>query len=120
VPISGILSLGFDLAFAYKFRVCFGLFPNFARATGISNGGDDGCLNCPRMFLLRRPRDAKMVIFIRAYVCTEGASSEATHLRVRMNWDVLKHVQSTLSYYIQIFKVYLKIRWYSSRHCLHG
>jgi hypothetical protein len=25
VPISGIRSLGFDLAFTYKFRVCFGL-----------------------------------------------------------------------------------------------
>jgi hypothetical protein len=27
VPISGIRSLGFDLVFTYKFRVCFRLFP---------------------------------------------------------------------------------------------
>jgi hypothetical protein len=27
VSISGIESLGFDLAFVYEFRVCFGLFP---------------------------------------------------------------------------------------------
>jgi hypothetical protein len=27
VPILGIGNLGFDLASAYKFKVCFGLFP---------------------------------------------------------------------------------------------
>jgi hypothetical protein len=32
VPISGIRSSGFDLAFAYKFRVYFGLFPSSNRS----------------------------------------------------------------------------------------
>jgi hypothetical protein len=33
VPISGIQSLEFDLAFAYKFKVYFGLFPSRSGST---------------------------------------------------------------------------------------
>jgi hypothetical protein len=34
VSISGIQSSGFDLAFAYKFKVYFGLFPKENESTG--------------------------------------------------------------------------------------